>query len=93
MDEETRGTADNMIELAQHRAMIEIPEDAVELTLHCKIFFDGKLVDVSRTMSMSEIRLACQKADDGYIDEEDTFVLTEKGRKWLEDYESSFNQS
>ena len=80
MEEKT----DNTIELLQHRAIIEIPEDTVELTLKCKIFHDGELFAVERIMPMSEVRLACQKADDGYIDDEDTFTLTEKGRKYLE---------
>ena len=33
---------------------------------------------------MNEIRTAFQKADDGYIDDEDTFEITEKGLEWIE---------
>lgn len=77
------------VELASHRAMIELPEHSVEIELNCKVFEDGKIIGVSRTLGMDEIREAFRKADDGYIDDEDRFVLTEKGRQWLEEMEKN----
>ncbi len=75
------------IELTEHRAMITLPEDSLEVEINCKIFHEGDIQEVSKTMNMQEIREAFRKADDGYIDEDDTFVITEKGRKWLEEFE------
>ena len=72
------------IELENHRAMIELPENAVEVELRCTVFNNGKLIDVSRVLGFGDIRNAFRKADDGYIDEEDKFVLTEKGRAYVE---------
>lgn len=71
------------IELINHRAMLEIPEDAVEVTINCMVFHGGKLISVSKTLSFSDVREAFKKADDGYIDEDDRFVLTEKGKEFL----------
>lgn len=40
---------------------------------------------------MKEIQEAVRKADEGYIDEDDVFTITEKGRdyaSWLEEREA-----
>ena len=73
------------IELMNHRAMVELPENAVEVQLGIKVFHEGELITVGRTLSMDDIRTAFRKADDGYIDDDDEFVITEKGLQWLED--------
>ena len=72
------------VELQEHRAMIYIPENAVEVVLSVKVYHDGELINVSRTIGISEIREAFRKADDGYIDDDDRFVLTDKGKEYLE---------
>jgi len=74
-----------MVELMNHRAMVELPENAVEVTVNAKVYHDGRLINVGRTMDMEEIRTAFRKADDGYVDDEDTFVVTEKGKAWLDE--------
>lgn len=71
------------IELTNERAILDIPENCVELTLVCKVYLDGKLQSVQRTLVMKEIQEAVRKAD-GYIDEDDRFYLTEKGEDWLD---------
>lgn len=75
------------IELASERAIIDVPENCVKIRLVCTVFLDGEkqeLQTVERTLSMSEIKEAVRKADEGYIDEEDKFYLTEKGEDWLD---------
>ena len=73
-----------MIELPEHRAMIYLPEDACEVTIKARVFMNGELINVEQTISMQEIREAFRKADDGYIDEDDRFVLTDEGKDYLE---------
>lgn len=75
------------IELLNHRAMVELPEHAVEVQMDIKVFENGELFSVVRSMDMEEIRTAFRKADDGYIDDDDRFVLTDKGRAYLEEIE------
>ena len=70
--------------LDQHRAMVELPENAVEVEMKCKVYHDGELISVSKVMDLSGLREAFRKADDGYIDEDDRLVITDKGREWLE---------
>lgn len=81
-----------IVELTNERAILEIPENCLELTLNCKVFLDGKLQDVHRIMTMKEIREAVRKADEGYIDEDDRFFLTEKGMdlaNWIDEQEAN----
>lgn len=74
--------------LTEHRAIVCFPENSVEVTIEAKVFQDGKLVDVKKKLAMEDIREAFHKADDGYIDDSDRFVITEAGKKWLEENEA-----
>lgn len=71
-------------------AVLEIPERCVELKLVCKIFVDGKLQTVQRTMDMQEISHAVQEAE-FYIPEDAVFTITDKGREYLEQLERERN--
>lgn len=75
---------DGMIELQTHRAMVELPENAVEVELTVTVYSEGELLDVRQVLSLADIREAFRKADEGYFDEDDTFVLTDKGRAFLD---------
>lgn len=75
------------IELNEHRAIIGLPENTVELTITAKVFEDGELQTVSAKYGMSQVREMFEKADKGYIDDDDRFVITEKGLAWLEELE------
>lgn len=75
----------NMVELMGRRAIVELPEDAVQVEINCVVYHDDQLIKVSRKLDMSALREVFRKAEDGYIDEDDTFVLTEKGEKYLEE--------
>jgi len=79
------------IELINHRAMIEIPENSVEVRMIVKVYVDGEIETVSSTLNQEMIREAFRKADDGYIDEDDRFVLTENGLRYLEELERERN--
>jgi len=67
-------------------AMICLPNDAVFVCFACKCtnHRDGGLVNVDRTLTLTEIRQAFRYADIGYMEDDDRFVLTEKGRAALE---------
>lgn len=74
------------VEIMEHRAMVTMPENAVEVEIRAKVFENGELIDVSKKLSMQELREAFRKADDGYIDDDDVFVLTDKGRAHIDEY-------
>lgn len=79
------------VELKEHRAMVCLPDSAVEATINAKVYHDGKLINVEKKMSMEDLREAFRKADDGYIDDEDRFVLTDEGRAYLDEIERKRN--
>ena len=56
-----------------------------------KVYMDGEIKEVSRTYDMKEVREMIRKADEGYIDDDDRFVITEKGLAWLEEQEALKN--
>ena len=84
MDEEKE-----IVELDNQYAIVEIPENCVELTLQCKVFLDGKIQTVMRTMDMNAIREAFDEYKDaeecGYIPPNAIFTLTEEGKKYAEE--------
>ena len=81
-----------VVELTNEYAIVEIPENCIELTLECKVYLDGKLQTVMRTMDMNAIREAFgeyEAAEEcGYIPPNAIFTLTEKGKdisNWLDE--------
>lgn len=81
---------ENEISLFEHRAILfGFPEHAVEIEIQAKVFENGELLNVTKKMDMDEIREAFRKADDGYIDDDDRFVITDKGRAFLEEHNQS----
>lgn len=76
-----------IVELTSVRAMIYVPENAVEGELTFTVYQDGELIKVTQMMDMKELREAIRKAEEGYIDEDDVFTLTDKGRRYLEEME------
>ena len=76
-----------VIALNEHRAMICLPENTVTATVQCRVYDPEKkeLLHVSKELSVGDIREAFRKADDGYIDDDDTFALTDKGIAYLDE--------
>jgi len=68
------------IELSSQRAMLYLPEDAVKIKITAYVFMDDELKKVQRVLNMHDIQKAFKDADDNYIEDDDTFVLTEKGK-------------
>lgn len=79
------GNQVEMVEISEHRAMVCLPENAVSVEINAKVFEDGRLINVKKELTLQDLREAFRKADDGYIDDDDTFALTEKGRQYLDE--------
>ena len=76
---------EDVVELTEHRAIIGLPEDSVSVEIRATVYKDNELVNVTKVLSMSDLRTAFRKADEGYIDDDDTFVLTDKGMAYLDE--------
>lgn len=72
------------ITLMERHAIVDLPENAVEIEMRVTVFKDGGLVDAWKTLSQEDIRKAFNEADEiGYIGPDDVFAITEKGLKAL----------
>lgn len=76
------------IELKTAWAVIDLPESAVKLELKVDIYLDGRIATVGRTLEMQDLKKAFRRGED-YIDDEDRFRLTEKGRELFEELEKA----
>lgn len=69
------------IELKQQRAMIYLPEEAVSVKLVATVYVNGELKNAQRELGLKEIRQAFEDADKNYIEDDDMFALTNKGKQ------------
>ena len=65
----------------ESRAMIYIPDNSVEADLSFKVFVDGEIKSVCKKMNMKELQEAITDAENNHIGEDDTFVITEEGKR------------
>lgn len=71
------------IELKTAYAVVELPYNAVEVDIVAKVYIDGDIQTVKRTMDMEEVRTAIEEAAENYIPSDAVIMLTEKGRAML----------
>ena len=71
------------IRLDEDFIVLTIPKNTVELRMLLQVYIDHTLVPVTKDMDMFEIREAFKKAEDGYIDEDDEFVLSDEAKAYL----------
>ena len=62
MTEETK-----LVELDEDFIAIAIPANTVELELSAKVWHNGKVVTISRTLPFEEVKEAFKEANEGYI--------------------------
>ena len=74
---------DDRIRLDEDFIVLTIPRNTIELRMLMQVYIDGTVVPVTKDMDMHEVREAFKKAADGYIDEDDEFVLTDEAKKML----------
>lgn len=87
MEEEIRTNdgleSGEVVELDCNWAVVDFPDNAIEAKLIFKIYHNGAIREVSQVLNMKDVQKALKRAEDGYIDEDDRFVLTEKGEEYL----------
>lgn len=75
-----------MIELDEKYAVVCIPADTIELRLTARILLHGKVKEVSKDLTMHDVRKAMQEAEDLSVPEYE-LVLTPEDKKLLDDLE------
>ena len=76
------------VELPSQYAVIDLPENAVEVTINAKVYLNGTLQDVTRVLNMQDIQRAFHEAEEGYIPTDAVFTLTDSGRQTAEQQEA-----
>lgn len=75
------------MEVHEDRAMIYLPSDAVQVEIIAKICTeDNRLINVSKILNVREIMDAFMDARDNYIEDDDEFVLTAKGKQYVKEH-------
>lgn len=74
------------VELEQDYAIVSLPKNALTVEITAKVFDEenGELLDVSRKMTVEEVKRAKELADECYIPDDAVFTLTESGREYVE---------
>ena len=73
------------IERKEHRAMIYLPENSIAVRIIATIYEDDEVHEVHKDLNLEDLRDAFRRADDGYMEDDDMFVLTEEGKAYLEE--------
>lgn len=76
---------EEIIELEDEFIVLAIPKDTVEVTISAKVYHDGELLEVRRTMMPHEVREAFKEAETGYIPSDAVFSLTPLGEKYADE--------
>ncbi len=71
------------VELNEEFIVIAIPSSACELDIKAKVYQDGEVISVGRTIGFEEIREMIKEAQDGYIPSDAVFSLTDLGEDVL----------
>ncbi len=74
------------IELASDYIVLKIPENSVEVAVIAKVWTGNEVQTVTRTLGMKEIKAAVKEAEAIYIPPDAMFVLTDVGKKYLEEH-------
>lgn len=79
------------VELENEFIVIAVPSDTVEIEIRAKVWKNGNVINVGRTMSFDEVRNAMKEARDGYIPSNALFVLNPNADKsQIEELVSSY---
>lgn len=70
--------------LKEERALIWLPDTALRVELVVDVYINGMIAKVSQELDFEKIKKAFRDAEN-YIGDEDTFILTEKGKSLLEE--------
>ena len=72
-----------LVDLEECRAMVMLPIDAIEIEINATIYRDNNLFNVSKTLNNRNLQKAFRDAETNYTEDDDEFILTNKGLSWL----------
>lgn len=63
------------IELRDEFIVLSVPENTVEVKISAKVWHNGEVLTVERTMPFQEVREAMKEAEEGYMPSNAVFTL------------------
>lgn len=69
------------MELDEDFIVIGIPANTVEIELSAKVWHNGEVITVKRTLPFEEVKEAFKEAEEGYIPSDAVFVLNPNAPK------------
>ena len=78
------GNNDEYLELIERHAVIDLPEEAVSITICIDVYYEGQIETVHKVYDLNDIREMFNRADNGYFTDDDMWVLTEAGKGYEE---------
>ena len=79
------GIENKYVELTEKPIVLWMPEDAVEISIEAKVWMGDEIKKCQKKLNFAELRDAFKDAEENYIDPDATFVLTDKGREFVEE--------
>ena len=66
---------EKFVELEEDFIVLAIPSTTMEVSITAKVWNDGEVIDVTRTLPFAEVRAAFNEAHAGYTPSTSVFVL------------------
>ncbi len=66
---------EEVLRLDDEFIVIAIPKKTLEVNIEAKVWHNGEVITVARTMPFEEVREAFKEAEDGYMPSDAVFVL------------------
>lgn len=71
------------VELEEARVVVNLPVNAVEATIEVTVFENGELIKAEKKLTCADLRQAFKYGEQVILDD-DRFILTDKGREFVE---------
>lgn len=72
------------IELSEDFIVLTLPSDSVEVKMEVKVYFDGGIKTVVKTLGMKDLREAFREAEMWYTPPDIPITLTDKGKEMFD---------
>lgn len=72
------------IEADESRAMVFLPDNAYKIRIEASLVVDDEIIVAYKELDRSEIEKTFRDAEENYMEDDDKFVLTEKGIEYLD---------
>lgn len=74
----------NNVELQDNYIVLSLPTETVEAMIIAKVYHDGELIDVKKTLNIQDVRDAFNDAKENYFPPDEMWFLNDKALEELD---------